>query len=233
MDVSRFKGFLEKEAQDGGLVIKKMANNLLDAVLSAEQDEQVSPEGVQAKDTKGVNGEPAKDVADEMIGNTFPDLQQPDPNDSSFGKVASAFISDVAIRSLPKSTQEDINKLIPVNSKDIKVVQYGMVVDELMPKVDPHNFNVAEEHIKAKLKKDGKKKLGDEFQEKNPTKYILLNNDQIIDGHHFLCLAKALGITCSLKVLDLTVIRFQENTKKASLLIDVYRDQYGSNNNCR
>lgn len=229
MDFTKIRPFLEQTAATSSLPLKKKANYLLDDVLAAQQHEQVVDPQVTAKGEKAVNETNApKDEIDSLIESSFPDLVKPEPSVSTFGKSASAYVNDVELSSLPKGTLEDISKLLPDASKKAKVVQYGMVVEELLPKVDTHNFSVAEKHIDEKFTKNGKKDMGDEFQSKIGSKYILLLNDQIIDGHHFLALAKKLGITCSLKVLDLTPIRFQE--KRASLIDNIRVKKYGSNN---
>ena len=58
------------------------------------------------------------------------------------------------------------------------------------------------------LKAD-KEAARDAFFKKAKEKYILLVNDQIVDGHHFLAKAKYFNVTNSLNVLDLTPARFQ------------------------
>ena len=89
---------------------------------------------------------------------------------------------------------------------------------------------MAEEKIKSEMAKRGKRSMGDDFQDMAHDKYVMLLNDRIVDGHHFLALAKALNISSSLRALDLTPLRFQE--KRGSVL-DLIRQKYGQNNNRR
>ena len=213
MNLQKLKPFLLKSASSKNASIKKVANDVLDRIMAEQADEQVPVPELQDLGPDAANKVKDKDEVDELIHPVFKDLTMPDPNASTFGKIASAYVSDLQIKSLPKDTQKDILKFFPNCSSNIEVVNYGMTVNELLPKVDPYNFHQAEENIKKELNEKGKKVMGDKLQEKINSKYILLLNDSIIDGHHYLALAKALNITCSLKVLDLTVIRFQLKTK--------------------
>jgi hypothetical protein len=120
---------------------------------------------------------------------------------------ASAYQRDIPFGNLPKDTQKDILQFFPARKIDLIPV-YGMVADELIPKADPHNLKSAQEHIKG----ESKKKLGKEVYEKSDSKYLLLVNDRLIDGHHYLAKAIAAGVTRTLKVLDLTALRFQEKS---------------------
>ena len=153
---------------------------------------------------------------DKIFHNGLHDIARPDPNKpDQFGKVscisllrkrvkqASAYVRDVKISTLPDDVKADIKRFASDTSGT--VIQYGMCVDELLPKVDKHNFELAEEHTKSFKDKD-------EFYKKLKTKYILLMNDSIIDGHHFLAKAKAINCTCSLNVLDLTPLRFEKKS---------------------
>ncbi len=143
-------------------------------------------------------------------------------------KQASAYIKDSLIAGLPAEVVADIKKFIPV-SKSTRVINYGMVVKELLPKADEHNLDQALSNVRKTFAGKSMKKEREEFFKKAKDKYILILNDKIIDGHHFLAKAKELGITNSLKVLDLTPVRFQE--KPASLLTVL--KQYGKRNNRR
>lgn len=117
-------------------------------------------------------------------------------------RIASAFISDVRYKDLPSTTKQDVDQFLDCNS-DHEFPQYGMVVEELIHKADPHNLKSALDHISG-----DPKKLAKEVNDRSD-KYILMMNDRIIDGHHFLAKAKKGKVTRSLKVLDLTAHRFQ------------------------
>lgn len=218
MNFNKLQPFLKQASESQNLALKKKADQFIDSLMSSQEDEGIVAPGFEAKN-KTLAGTPKKDIVDKMILPAFPELAKPEGDDTTFGKIASAFTSDILLKDIPKATLADIKRLIPVaTNSGAKVVQYGMVVEELLPKVDDINFTTAEDHIKQDLKSEGKRTLGDRFQDKLKTKYILLLNDRIIDGHHFLALAKVLDITCSLRVLDLTPIRFQ--LQKTSSLLD-------------
>ena len=118
---------------------------------------------------------------------------------------ASAFISDIRFGDLPKDTQKDILQFHKCTA-DTLLPQYGMVVSELLPKADPHNLESAREHVKDTAKKT----LEKEVYGKAETKYLLLTNGRLIDGHHYLAKAERAGVTRTLRVLDLTPLRFQK-----------------------
>lgn len=211
--------------------------SLMEHSMQAGEDEQVADPHLEGEHQHQLNsdGSPQqKDELDQLFLKVMPEVKIDEQNKDvktqeplkEFGgvkvetsappetKLASAFIRDAVVTSLPDHVQEDIGKFSPTK-KSVTVIQYGMVVKELLPKVDRHNFDVAEAHVKREFEGKDLKKLKDEFHEKAKTKFILILNDGVIDGHHFLAKAKQLNITSSLNVLDLTPIRFQE--KKAAV----------------
>lgn len=170
--------------------------------------------------------QPQDDQASALLCKSLPELDKPSPTQelSSFGKVsclkalknklnkqASAFVRDVCVKDLPADVQKDVYRFIPKDDK-LKVIQYGAVVSDLLPKVDSKNWESAKAHSKGFKDKDA-------FYKKAPNKYILIVNDTIVDGHHFLAKAQAIGATNSLNVLDLTPVRFQKQSN--DLLADV------------
>ena len=218
MNLQRLQPFIDASKKSSNPKIKQAAESLTDQMMAAQEAEEIAQPTLHAQsENKPLNSKP-KDEVDNTIDTWMADVAKPDEDASQFGKVGASYSSDVSVDSLPKQTQEDILKFIPNTNKKNKVVQYGMVTSELTPKVDNHNYKLAQEHVQTELNKKGKKFMGDKFQDKIDNKYILLLNDKIIDGHHFLALADKLGITCSLKVLDLTPLRFQQKT--ASSLFD-------------
>jgi hypothetical protein len=244
-------GFVGESIRSSNPLIKSAANDLADMLMPGtmgEEDEEVVDSDVE-KDPSFGNSEPQQEE-DQILDQAMPELEQPNKFDKSpFGQIksfinltspvvhktgsvldhlkrASAYINDIDIKELPKDVQLDIRRFIPVD-KDISVVQYGMVVKELLPKVDKHNYEQAKLHISKEYVVN--KKMKDEFFEKAKNKYIFILNDKIIDGHHFLAKAQALGITSSLKVLDLTPIRFQEKTS----MLNILRKRYVKNHNRR
>jgi len=229
MNFKLLQPFIEKQAKSANPKIKQAAESLLDQVISAQQAEEISQPTLHAQESSKPLSDRPKDEVDLKIDKWMPDVAQPEPSVSEFGKAAASYSSDISIDSLPKDTQQDIFKFVPSTDKSNKVVQYGMVVDELLPKADHHNLELADKTIKAEQSKIGKKAIADKFQSKIDNKYILLLNDKIVDGHHFLSLAKLLNISCSLKVLDLTPLRFQ---KKAATSL-FHKLSYGVRNNSR
>lgn len=121
-------------------------------------------------------------------------------------KSASAYSQDIQLSTLPEETQQDIKRFCENANGSSKVPQYGMVVLELIPKADPHNLEVAEEHC-ADMDPE---KAREEVASRQDDKYILLCNDRIVDGHHYLAKAKRGDYTASIKCLDLTPLRFQQ-----------------------
>lgn len=182
---------------------------------------------------------PQPNIEEKILDKVMPEIYEDSQAEaSSFGKTedqiiehgvqnktASAYIKDVAIRDLPSDTIKDISKFI--DSKSAKVILYGMCVSELLPRVDHYNFEQAEEHINESFKGKSESKLKDEFFKKSKNKYILILNEKIIDGHHFLAKAKRLNVTSSLNVLDLTPVRFQE--KVGSDLLTKLKTIYACN----
>ncbi len=131
---------------------------------------------------------------------------------------ASAFVRDVRFGDLPKGTQDDINQFFTCKANDM-LCQYGMVVSELIKKADPHNLDSAKKHISDQSEKDIEKEI---YGKKD--KYLLLLNDRIIDGHHFLAKADKVHMSRTMKVLDLTPLRFQK--RKAQALSNFESDIY-------
>jgi hypothetical protein len=216
MNFNVIQSFLEKSAESKDVKVKKAASSLLDQLVNAEETEEIEQPALHAQEQNQPLTNRTKDEVDQKIDKWMPDIAKPEPDKSEFGKVASAYVADITVNSLPKDTQADVLKFAPGADKDTKLVLYGMTTSELLPKVDIHNYESAKSHIKKEMTKLGKKALADKFQAKNNNKYILLLNDSILDGHHHLAMADILGISCSLKVLDLTPARFQI-VKKSSL----------------
>lgn len=119
----------------------------------------------------------------------------------------SAFVGDVKIGKLPTSQVEELAKHVQNGDEgisDIIVSRYGMTVPELLPKADPHNLDTARKHIRYAT--NGA--CADEVHA-NEDKCILINQDRIIDGHHFLAKAEKGKVSKSLPVIDISPVRFQ------------------------
>jgi len=116
----------------------------------------------------------------------------------------SAYVGDFKASDFPASTQEEIAKYFSGNPI---VIRYGMTVPELVNRADQHNLASAREHIR----KCSGRACGEEIYA-SEDKFILIMNDRIIDGHHFLAKAEKGGVSKSLPVLDLSPARFQATT---------------------
>ena len=116
----------------------------------------------------------------------------------------SAFIKDVAFKALPVETRKEIRAFAQVKP-DTMLAHYGMVAKELAHKADPHNLSSARKHVG----KMSRKAAAEEVHRRRATKHILVNNDRIVDGHHFLAKAERGRVSGSLHVIDLTPSRFQ------------------------
>lgn len=116
----------------------------------------------------------------------------------------SAYIEDMTFASLPKDVQADVTRFVDA-AKGTPVVHYGMTVKELLDKADPVNLATARKNL-GTLRAS---RAADEVLEKTKSgsKYVLLMNDRVVDGHHFLAKAERGNVTSSLNVLDLTPAR--------------------------
>ena len=114
--------------------------------------------------------------------------------------IESAYVRDLSVDDLDKETKTDVLRFIPDGGT---VVEYGMVADELLPKADQLNLETAREHVSD----TDAEECADEVHSKLKDKCILMVNDKIVDGHHFLAKAERGGLTNSLRVLDLTPAR--------------------------
>jgi phage gp29-like protein len=125
----------------------------------------------------------------------------------SFGRVeASAHLDDVRLTDLPDDTVDTVRNFVQVTPRSrLTVPRYSMTVGELIHKADPHNL----ESARRKLAEMEPEKAAEEVRGRQDVKHILLMNDRVIDGHHFIAKAERGGYSAGLKVLDLTAARFQ------------------------
>jgi hypothetical protein len=197
-----------------------------------EDDEVMAPElnqGLPSQTNK------IKGLEDIMLQKAMPELVLPNPETpETFGKLdgapikvsmwtllkrasttkikMAAYIKDVRVSDLPEKVKEDAKRFLPEKVKNPTVVHYGMMVRELVDRADPQNYEAATKAVKKEL--DGmtgaeREKARDAFFKKAKDKYVLIVNEQIVDGHHFLAKAKYFDVSNSLNVLDLTPARFQ------------------------
>ena len=116
----------------------------------------------------------------------------------------SAYVEDMTFSGLPKEVQKDVLRFVDAE-KGTPVVHYGMTVKELIGKADPENLKAARKALGTlRASRAADEVMG---KIKDGSKYVLLMNDRIVDGHHFLAKAERAGVTSSLNVLDLTPAR--------------------------
>jgi len=119
---------------------------------------------------------------------------------------ASAHLDDVRLTDLPDDTVDTVRSFVHVSPRSrLTVPRYSMTVGELVHKADPHNL----ESARKKLADMEPTAAADEVRARQEVKHILLMNDRVIDGHHFIAKAERGGYSAGLKVLDLTAARFQ------------------------
>ncbi len=227
-DLKPLRPFIKKANQSPDAMLRYQASQLAPDEDMADVENDIPDPDIEGQD---------KDLAieDHLMNACMPSINIPTDDNDQFGsikpkanqstwdqyrgtstssiksaweKIASAYVGDKKIKSFSNDTKKDIERFYP-NRREAKVIQYGMVVSELLDKVDQHNFAQAEEHIAKDCKGKDKQDLKDEFFKKAKDKYILILNDRVLDGHHFISKAKYLGITNSLNVIDLTPIRFE------------------------
>lgn len=166
------------------------------------------------------NNSPSKDIEDKVIDSTFDELKNDNTDERlgepisqktatlwdvlvrKFNKEASAYIEDIKYKDLPKEVKKDVDRFCTCQG-DTKLIHYGMVVKELLDKVDIENYNSAKEHIKKVDKDEVYKKL------KSGKKYVIIIRDKVVDAHHFIRNCELAGVTSSLDVLDLTPALYQ------------------------
>lgn len=128
---------------------------------------------------------------------------------SIFNKVASAYVDDISFIRLPDDTRTDVARFVPHAKNTTLFPRYGTVVKELIGKCDPENLKSARKTVRE----ESPKKVEKEFYDKLKSKYVLLVNDRVVDGHHFIAKGESCGCTCSLNVLDLTPARFAKKAE--------------------
>ena len=126
----------------------------------------------------------------------------------------SSFIRDIEVKKLPADVQENIRKFIQVRP-GTKVAHYTMVADELVGKADPHNLASAQLNVEKRM---SKKEASNEVHSRREKKPILIMNDRVADGHHFISKAVHGKVSSSLHVLDLTPARFQMENLQPSMI---------------
>lgn len=207
----------------------------VDDVLARTHDNDAIPDaGTLKQEQPEFNTIDKLDNVDQLLQQAMPELAKEDkpgpPSVDSNYKYGSAYIKDIPLNTVPGLAKADRNRF-STGGKEVMVVQYGMVVDELLSKVDKHNFDLATAHVKKDWASRKMDELKDEVYAQAKDKYILLLNDSIIDGHHFLAKARYVGLTSSLNVIDLTPARFQKTASQATTTWDMLVEHYGHSDN--
>ncbi len=118
----------------------------------------------------------------------------------------SAYIQDVKLKDLPAEVRETVKRFTGAKA-DTKFAWYGMTAKELISKADPHNLSTAKANVKDADCKECRRHV--QLKARRGSKFILIQNDRIVDGHHYLAKAMKGNVSMSLNVLDLTPARFQ------------------------
>lgn len=214
--------------------VAQQAGRVDDVLSRTQENESITDAAVIKQEHPELNTVGQLDNVDQLFQQAMPELAKEDkpglPSVDSNDKYGSAYIKDIPLNTVPGLPKADRNRF-STGGKEVMVVQYGMVVTELLPKVDKHNFDLATAHIKKDWDSRKMDELKDEVYAQAKNKYILLLNDSIIDGHHFLAKAQYVGLTSSLNVIDLTPARFQKTASKATTTWDMLVEHYGHSDN--
>lgn len=133
-------------------------------------------------------------------------------------KLSSAFIEDIEYKDLPKEVKKEVDRFVTCKP-ETKLIHYGMVVKELLDRVDSKNYETAKAHVQTqKIDKD-------ELYKKIKDKYVLIINEKVVDGHHLICKAEQADVTSSLNILDLTPARFQKTSSISLSLWDILKSK--------
>lgn len=159
---------------------------------------------VTISDVAQVSDNPQQAAAAEQIIQSGEKPVVPSEPTAQTNAKMSAFMGDTFVADLPKSVRAEISKIIGKDSSEMLVTRYGMTADELARKADSHNLEAAQRNLRY----CSNGSCSDEVHA-NSEKMILLQNDRILDGHHFLARALKGKVTKSLPVVDLSPIRFQ------------------------
>lgn len=142
-------------------------------------------------------GLPADVTTNDIAQNSDNPQMQPAPGEEPEKEepaALSAFMGDVMLASLPADTQAEIERIAPGS----RLRKFGMTVSELLPKADPHNMDAARKRIR--YCRNGA--CAEEVYA-NSEKHVLMMNDRVVDGHHYLAKAEKGRVTKSLPVIDI------------------------------
>ncbi len=164
---------------------------------------------------KGANDDPARQGATSDgatmpgdLGDTVRKLQA-DVIEIRSGRARSlsAFYGDVRYGDLPADVQADIKRFVPDVRAACRIPQLGMVVSELISKADAHNLDNARTQARKLTQAEAASTVNGTMEA--GSKFALILNDRLVDGHHFVAKAEWGKVTAALPVLDLTSVRFQ------------------------
>lgn len=224
--------FVKEAMMSPNPALAQQAGQVDDLLMNMQEDESITDADMLKQEHPEMNVKQQLEDVDQMFHQAMPEIVEPEAHELrgiDGAKQASAYVKDLPLSDVPGLNKADIARFAS-GAKQVMVVQYGMVVKELLPKVDPHNFELAVAHIKKDWADRKIEALKDEVYEQAKKKYILILNDSIIDGHHFLAKAKLAGLTSSLNVIDLTPVRFQKTASQPASTWDKLIEHYGHSN---
>ena len=134
----------------------------------------------------------------------------------------SSFVKDIRFKDLPSRARVDIRAFHPGMKSNTRLAHYGMTTKELASKADPHNLAAARKNVGNM----SRKACADEVYQNRGKKFVLLNNDKMVDGHHYVAKAERGRVTASLHVIDLTPSRFQTALERVTRAVEFARGDY-------
>ncbi len=129
-----------------------------------------------------------------------------------------AYIEDVAVKNLPAAVRKDVARFVEAKAAH-KVIHYGIVAKELVAMADANNLATARANVRKMSAKRAASEVRNEMQK--GTKFVLVMNGRVVDGHHFIAKAERGKVTSSLDVLDLTPLRFQQFSRRSRRVIEL------------
>lgn len=126
----------------------------------------------------------------------------------------SSFVRDIPIKHLPANVQSEIGRFVKTKP-GMMVSHYSMVADELVGKCDPHNLATAKLNVEKRM---SQKAAREEVHGRREKKPVLIMNDRVVDGHHFIGKAMHGKVSSSLHVIDLTPSRFQMEAMQPGMI---------------
>lgn len=164
------------------------------ALVNAELKKLGLPEDCTDDDLSMLGDQPKQDAQAQEIEQEDGAIPPKKKSPSKKTAAMSAFHGWVKPEDLPEETRLTVEKMVP----GARIRRFGMTAAELISKADPLNLDAARKRIRYQSCES----CGEEVHA-NEEKHLLMVNDRLIDGHHFLAKAEKGKVTKSLPVLDL------------------------------